>query len=157
MPEALSDQIIRRIKQIKDLYNRLLLVVAPVGGGKTAALQEVRERIKAPLINLNLELSRQMLELTERQRTLKLPKLLNGIIKTTDADTILLDNIEILFDANLKQDPFRLLQSLSRNKSVISAWNGKIEQDRLTYAVPGHPEYRKYNVKDILVVFPDTV
>lgn len=157
MAEALSDQIIRRLNQLHDLYHRLLLVVAPVGGGKTVAMQEVGKRINVTLINLNLELSRQMLELTERQRTLKLPKLLNEIIKTADTDTILLDNIEILFDANLKQDPFRLLQSLSRNKSVISAWNGKIDQDRLTYSVPGHPEYRKYNVKDILVAYPDSV
>lgn len=157
MSEILSDQIIRKLKHLNDLYHRLLLVVAPAGGGKTIAVQEVAKRVDAPLINFNLVLSKKMLELTERQRTLKLPGLLNEIIKTTDNDTILLDNIEILFDANLKQDPLRLLQSISRNRKVISSWNGIIDHDRLTYAVPGHPEYRKYNIKDILVASPDSI
>ena len=35
---------------------------------------------------------------------------------------ILLDNIEVIFDVALKQDPLRLLQRLSRNKTVVAAW-----------------------------------
>ena len=80
MPEPLADQIIRKIKQAAELYHRLMLVVAPAGAGKTTALQDVRDRTGAPLININLELSCRMLELTERQRTLQLPRLFREIV-----------------------------------------------------------------------------
>ena len=68
---------------------------------------------------------------------------------------ILLDNIEILFDVGLKQDPLRLLQGLSRNKTVVAAWNGTIVEDSLTYAAPAHPEYRRYPMRDFLVASPE--
>ena len=68
MIESLADQIVQKINQAASLYYRLILVVAPAGAGKTAALQDVQDRTGAYLININLALSRQLLELTERQR-----------------------------------------------------------------------------------------
>lgn len=154
MAEPLADQILSKIKQAADFYHRLVLVVAPAGAGKTAALKDIRDRISASLVNINLELSRRMLDLTERQRALQLPQILQEILNMGNSETILLDNIEIIFDVGLKQDPLRLLQGLSRNKMVIAAWNGTIVEDSLTYAVPGHPEYRRYPIHDFLVASP---
>ena len=72
MAEPLADQIMRQTRQAAELYHRLLLVVAPAGAGKTTALHDVRNHTRAPLVNVNLELSRRMLELMERQRALTL-------------------------------------------------------------------------------------
>jgi len=155
MAEPLADQIIRKVEQAAKLYHRLVLIVAPTGAGKTAALHDVRDRTGAPLVNINLELSRQMLELTERQRALQLPHLLREIVGNGDGEMILLDNIEIIFDVGLKQDPLRLLQGLSRNKIVVAAWNGSIVEDTLTYAAPDHPECRRYPIRDFLVASPE--
>jgi hypothetical protein len=80
MPEPLADQVTRKIDEAAELYYRLLIVVGPAGMGKTSALRDVHERIGAPLINVNLEISRQMLDLTERQRALQLPRLLSEIV-----------------------------------------------------------------------------
>ncbi len=155
MAEPLADQVMRKIKQAAELYHRLMLVVAPAGAGKTTALTYVKERIGAPLVNVNLELSRRMLELTERQRALQLPRLLREIVDDAANEVVLLDNLEILFDVSLQQDPLRLLQGLSRNKTVVAAWNGSIDKDHMTYAVPDHPEYRRYLVRDFLVASPE--
>ena len=70
MAEPLADKIILAIEQAAGLYHRLVIVVAAAGAGKTTAFLNVRERVSAPLVNVNLELSRRMLELTERQRAL---------------------------------------------------------------------------------------
>jgi len=155
MTEPLADQIIRKVKQAAELYHRLLLLVAPAGAGKTTALNSVRDLTAAPLVNVNLELSRRMLELTERQRALRLPELLKNVIGSGKNEMILLDNIEVIFDVGLKQDPLRLLQGLSRNKTVVAAWNGTIVENSLIYATQGHPEYRRYPIHDFLVVSPD--
>ena len=153
MIESLADQIVQKINQAASLYYRLILVVAPAGAGKTAALQNVQERTGAHLVNVNLALSRQLLELTERQRTLQIPRLLEKIVDN-DNGIVLLDNIEILFDINLKQDSLRLLQRLARNKTIVAAWNGTIIEDSLIYAISTHPEYKRYPIQDFLVVSP---
>jgi len=156
---ALSDQIIRRIGEARDLYQRLVLVVAPEGAGKTAALHTVGERLRVPCINLNLELSRRLLDLTERQRSLHVQELVEEVVAETGAGLVLLDNIEILFDPKLQQDPLRCLQQLARHRTVVATWGGAVADDGttaavLTYAVPGHPEYRRYPANDLSIVTP---
>jgi len=165
--EAIADNIIGKIEEAAQLYHRLLLIVAPTGSGKTSALIEVRSRIHAPIVNINLELSERMLDLTERQRALQLPRLLQDILDNANGDVVLLDNIEMLFHPALKQDPLRLLQGLSRNKTVVAAWSGQIRTEgkglrtdsttndsslSLVYAIPDHPEYRRYPIRDFLVI-----
>jgi len=157
MAEPLADQVVRKIGQAAELYYRLLLIVAPVGAGKTIAIQEVQKRIDVPLINVNLELSRRMLDLTERQRMLQLPRLIREIVEETKGDVILLDNTEILFALSFKQDPLRLLQGLARNKTLVATWNGFIIKNYLTYASPDHPEYKRYAIRDFLVASPEVV
>jgi hypothetical protein len=155
MVETLADQILNKVGPVKELYHRLILVVAPAGSGKTSALQEVCERKGAPLININLELSRRMLDLTARQRALQLPRILGELVSSSSGEAVLLDNIEILFDPSLKQDPLRLLQGLSRNKTIIAAWNGSFVNGHITYAKPDHPEYRRYPANGIFVINPE--
>ena len=155
MGEPLADQVLRKIGEARELYHRLILMVGPAGSGKTSALQEVSASTSAPLVNVNLELSRRMLDLTERQRALQLPRLLGEIVGEATGELVLLDNIEILFDVHLKQDPLRLLQGLSRNKTVVAAWNGSIVDGHITYAAADHPEDRRYPIRDFLVASPE--
>ncbi len=151
MTAHLSQEVSEKIRHAERLYHRLVLVVGPEGKGKTSALQEVAKRIDARLVNISLELSRRMLDLTERQRALQVQRLLDQIVAEPESDVILLDNVEILFDVALQQDPLRLLQGLSRSRTVAAAWNGSIENDHLVYAAPHHPEYRRYPVGGFLV------
>lgn len=155
MAEPLTDQIMSGISQAAKNYHRLLAVVAPAGEGKTAALQEVHVRTGAPLVNINLNLSRLMLDLTERQRALSLPRLMGEVLEGIEADVALLDNIEILFDVSLRQDPLRLLQNLSRSKTLVVAWSGSARDGRIHYATPGHREHKQYPIRDFLVVIPE--
>ncbi|HOY64360.1 MAG: hypothetical protein BWY28_02298 [bacterium ADurb.Bin236] len=157
MAEPLADQIVRKIDQTTGLYNRLLVVVGPAGSGKTSAIQDAQKRTGAPMVNVNLELSKRMLDLTERQRALQLPRILSDIVNSSKGDTILLDNIEILFDVSLKQDPLRLLQGLSRNKTVVVTWNGLNEGEHIIYAEPGHSEFKRYAIQDFLVAGSDVI
>jgi len=112
MAEPLADQIMRQTRQAAELYHRLLLVVAPAGAGKTTALHDVRNRTGAPLVNVNLELSRRMLELTERQRALQLPRLLREIVDNGGGEMILLDNPSIF--------PFRLAHISAERVASLS-------------------------------------
>ncbi len=156
MAEPLSKKVLAQIDKAEELYHRLVLIAAPSGSGKTAALQDVATRTGAQLMNLNLELSRRMLDLTERQRALQLPRVLEEVVGR-DEPLVLLDNIEILFDVTLEQDPLRLLQGVSRNRTVVATWNGTLENGYLSYATPEHPEYRRYPRRELVVVCPEVM
>ena len=156
LAEPLFEKVLVQIGKAEELYHRLVLIAAPSGSGKTAALQDVATRTGAQLLNLNLELSRRMLDLTERQRALQLPRVLEEVVGR-DEPLVLLDNIEILFDVTLKQDPLRLLQGMSRNRTVVAAWNGTLENGYLSYGTPEHPEYRRYPRCELVVVCPEVM
>jgi len=152
MAELLFHKIINIMEQASDLYHRLVLVVAPQGSGKTEVLRNVQKHLKATFVNINLEVSRQLLDLTTKQQALQVPRIMEDILREAETEVVLLDNIEILFEVSLKQDPLRLLQGLSRNRTIVASWNGEIKDKHLTYATPDHGEYRRYPSRDLLVV-----
>jgi ATPase family associated with various cellular activities (AAA) len=155
MAEPLSARIMHLIPQAMPMYHRLILIVAPLGAGKTAALREVAQQTGYNYVNVNLELSRCMLELTQRQRQLQVSRLLRDIIRAAHDQAVLLDNLEILFDVSLQLDPLRCLQDVARDRTVVAAWNGTVTAGHLTYATPDHPEYRRYALEDLVVVCPE--
>ncbi len=151
MAEPIENRATRSLKAAEELYYRLVLIVGKPGSGKTSVMQNLAKQHKTNPININLRLSKELLELTEEQRQLKLSEILAQTVNGTDG-MVFLDNIEILFDVKLKQDPLRLLQGLSRNLTVVASWNGNFNKGKLTYSEPGHCEYRSYDITDTLVV-----
>jgi len=151
MAEQIREKLKRSLESAEGLYYRLVLLVGKSGSGKTEVLRDVAEELGTSVINVNLALSRELLELTAKQRSLRLPGILDQIADKSQKPTVL-DNLEILFDKDLKQDPLRLLQGISRNRAVAASWNGIYAEGRLYYAETGHPEYRSYQTVDALIV-----
>jgi len=154
--EKLSEQIAQRADEAPKLYHRLVVVVGPARTGKTAALLELEAGRGWPLVNINLALSERLLELTSRQRTRRVARLLNDIIGETAGQTVMLDNIEMLFHPALKQAPLRLLQGLSRNRTLIATWRGVYERNSLIYGSPTHPEFRRVEAPQEFIVSTST-
>ncbi len=151
MTESIHDKIKRSIQAAEGLYYRLVLLVGESGSGKTKVLQDVAEDFGSSIVNVNLVLSGELLELSANQRSLRVPRILGRIVEQSQSP-VLLDNLEILFDKALQLDPLRLLQSISRNRTVVASWSGNIKSNRLLYAEIGHPEYRSYDSVDALIV-----
>jgi hypothetical protein len=156
--DAMAD-IQTRLAQIEHLfpalrgqYYRLLLLVGPIGAGKTPLLKSLCQQDGFPYLNVNLALSQRLLDLTDKERPLRVRRLLADTIDKHAADVIILDNLELLFDPALHQDPLACLQGLSRNKTLIAAWGGNYMEGVLTYAEPGHPEYRRYERPEAIIV-----
>lgn len=133
-----------------NLYYRLVLLVGPPQTGKTQLLQDASATYGWPLVNLNQRLSERLLELTQRQRALRVPRIVGDILNATGANVVLVDNLELLFSPDLAQDPLRLLQGVARNRTLIASWPGLIAGTQLTYAEPSHSEYRRYPEFDAL-------
>ena len=140
------------IQQAASQYYRLVVLAGAPGSGKTAALQAVAQKFGHPLVNVNLEISKRMLELTRTQRSRQVERLLKEAVAAAPGDVVLLDNLEILFDTALEVEPLRLLQVSSRNRTIVASWNGSFQNGTLTYAEPGHPEFIQFKQTDAVVI-----
>jgi hypothetical protein len=147
MREPVKDQLLGAISASRALYHRLVLLAGAPGSGKTPILAEIATHFHQTVINVNLEIAEKLLETSKKQRPLKISGIIGDLIGTGDNPAIL-DNLEILFDMELKQDPLRLLLSNARNRVVVASWNGTYKDGRLVYAETGHPEYRVYDAQD---------
>ena len=66
------------IEQAAGQYYRLVILAGAPASGKTTALQSVALKLGCPLVNVNLELSTRMLELTRTQRSRQIERTLRG-------------------------------------------------------------------------------
>ena len=102
-----------------------------------------------PSLSLNALLSEQLLEFPKQSRVRETAQLVNQLLDEVDESTVLLQDIEILFDRSLAIDPMRLLAASSKKKTLLVCWPGDKTSSGLSYAVPSHPEYRTYKTSDL--------
>lgn len=145
------ERLVRTIRAVEASYHRLVLLVAPVGSAKTATLRHASEHLGGHVVNVNLELSRHLLDLSAEQRKLRCARVLDDVLGPDDT-TAFLCRTELLFDPAFQHDPLRLMQQLSRRRTVVAAWSGAVDGAFLTYAEPGHPEYRRCPVDGLVWV-----
>lgn len=148
MPYSACEQVIAEIDRAAARYHRLLFVAPPAAA--STALRDVAASTGAPVINFNLEVARRLLDRSEHERRLAFPDVLDDVLGRHEI--VLLDHVEILFDAVLKQDPLRLLQGASRTRTLVAAWPGATEDGFLRYAAPDHREHRRWPRGDLPVV-----
>ncbi len=141
------NEIASKVDHAQQLYHRLIILIGTISVGANVA-----EHLGFKRINVSMQLSERLLNLSARRRPLQVGRLLEEIVGEEGEEVILLDHLEILFEKSLKQDPLRLLQGISRSRTIVAVWSGILEDGSLTYAVPGHPEHRRYPATDLLLV-----
>ena len=146
------EKLNQAIEQAADSFNRLVLLAGPGESGKTSLLRQVSDLRGCPFVNVNLKLSQSLLELPRSKRPRQVDRIFGELIDECEGDLIVLDDLEVLFDTALQLDPLRLLKLHSRNKTLVASWNGKFQDDVLSYAEPDHPEYKPYRDIDVVVV-----
>lgn len=152
-----TEIVLSRIEEAADLYHRLVLLVGPPRSGKTPLARKLASTKGWPFINVNLALSERLLDLTRKQRAIHLPRHFEELVREQASEVVVLDNIELLFAAELELDPLRLLGGLSRHRTVVATWAGHYEKSILTYAQPGHPEARSDRNPDALILSLETL
>ena len=94
MESSIQEQIHQAVISVESLYNRLVLIVGNPESGKNSELKTYSDSQNLKMINVNLELSRQLLGLTNKQRSLQLPKLFENVLSTDSKIDLLPENQE---------------------------------------------------------------
>lgn len=151
-PDALAvERLVEAIRRVQSSYYPLVLLVGASGSRRAAVVRLAAERVAGRVMNANLELSRRLLDVPAEQRPLRFGRILDELLGP-NASPAFLDRIEMIFDPVFQQDPVRLLRHLSRTRPLVAAWSGRVEGAFLTYAEPGHPEYRRYPVDGLSLI-----
>lgn len=145
-----SQTVLALLPEAEQHHSRLVLVVGPSGAGKTRLLAAVAAELGDEVVNVGRDLAERLLAVEPRFRPVEVSRQLDDILPAEGP--ALLDNTELLFEPSLAQDPLVLLERLARNRLVIAAWNGRIEDGHLTYAPTRHPAARRYPAAGLLVV-----
>ena len=155
----LADEIGQAIARVDEHYDRLVLVVTSGSESSPEALRALAREHNLQPINLNLALSRRLLDIPAPQRPLVAFDQLRAIVDDAGPGGIFLFNTELLFDASLKLNPLQSLRMLARHRAIVATWNGSLGGKALQYAVPGHPDFRRFSTEGItyVVIDPETI
>ncbi|SFA83174.1 hypothetical protein SAMN04488072_102181 [Lentibacillus halodurans] len=112
----------------------------------------VSESLEVPYVNVNYELSEVLKDLPLKKRPRQVSEFLTKIVRNKNADTLVIDNIEILFDPQLQQNPVLLLENISRNVTLIVGWKGHYSGRKLVYSEPEYYDYFTHeNTEGIII------
>jgi ABC-type uncharacterized transport system ATPase component len=140
------DELERKIADTELLNSKLILLIGPAHSGKTALLSQLSDRMNVQVLNVGLALGRDLLALPRTRRHLQVSELFKALADTaTSQGLLLVDNIELLFDRTLRVAALDLLRSQARVRPVVAVWPGELRENRLSYAVSGHPEHQDYS------------
>ncbi len=148
----LVDDLLGIVPQAASLYHRLVLLVAPTSRDVHTLVVQAQERTDWPLLNVSLELSQRLQEVPVSRRPLRVMPFLDGMVEEMGGEVIMLDRLALLFEPSLQQNPLVLLKQLSRNRTLVAGWAGRVDGGTLIYAEPNHTEYRRFDVSDLLLV-----
>ena len=147
------EELERRVEEVAALHSKLVLLIGPPRGGKSALLAELATRKMIEPLNVGLELGRELAMIPQAQRHLQVDDVLRVLIsKHARNDLVLIDNIEILFDRTLRVDPLGLLKRQARATRIVAAWPGELRNGRLLYARLGHPEHQEYGLEGFVPI-----
>ena len=141
------------VNDMTTLNSKLVLLIGPPQSGKSALLAQLSERLDADVLHVGAMLGRKLVSMPSTRRHVQVSDLLKDLVdETAHEGILLLDNIELLFDRNLRLSPLDLLKRQAHARRVIAVWPGEIRESRLSYATTGHPEHQEYGI-DGLVPF----
>ncbi|MBZ0124298.1 MAG: BREX-3 system P-loop-containing protein BrxF [Roseovarius sp.] len=147
MIEALE----RVVDDLAVVNSKLLLLIGAPNSGKSDLLRQLAGRRKLHILNIGAALGRELLTIPSPRRHLQAADLLKGLADEFSREGLLLmDNLEFLFDQELKLSPLDLLRRHPQARRVVAAWPGKLTDNRLSYATTGHPEYQDYSCDGVV-------
>lgn len=131
-------------------YSRLVLVVGTRGSGKTALLKTYAQATGSSYLPVGAVMAERLLATAPQFRDTEAGNILKDLCH--GPGPFLLDNLELLFHPALQVDPYRLLVGLARTRTIVAAWPGSLGKGTLTYAFPGHKEYRSLVPSDAICI-----
>lgn len=107
---------------------------------------------RLPFIPLNKELSKLLIRKQQANFPKEIIDWFSQRINEIEGESILLTDIDILFEPSFKLDPLVIFRQASRNKKLLILWPGEFRNNKLSYATPEHAHYRTWGNPGIEII-----
>lgn len=146
------ERLQRVLTDAAQLQSKLVLLAGGTPEQRTAQLEALQEHLHIRPLHLGVSLAGALAELPQRERHLQAGNLLREIAQShAPTGPLLMEGVELLFDASLKVNALDLLKRQSLARPVVAVWPGEWRNGRLTYAVLGNPEYQDHAADGVIV------
>jgi Cdc6-like AAA superfamily ATPase len=146
-------QAIHTVKEQE--YHKLVLLVGDFSSGKTQLMRRVCDEMGGAYLNVNLELTRQLLTIDARTYPTKASVLLNVLCNAQEGDCpLFLDNIELLFSPEVGcLNPVDLFKKVSRERVVVLSLPCRLSgRTRAEYSEPGRRDHMNLDLSGLTVI-----
>ena len=155
MPDQI-EQLKKAIRTVAEQeYHKLVLVVGDFSSGKTRLVRGVCQDLGGICVNVNLELTRQLLTIDARTYDTKASGLLKDLCDSQEPEgPLFLDNIELLFSPEVgRLNPIDLFKKVSRDRVIVLSLPCRMtSRTRGEYSQPGRPDHRRLDLSGLAVI-----
>ena len=145
-------RIVQFVQDTEKLEERLILLVGQPGSGKSKIMRGLSSMDGWEYVDSRALVTEELIELMPQARPTEAPQIMDSILANLEAEVILLDGIQALFAPVLQLDPLATLRRLSRKHTIVSAWPGQFENEKLIFNQDGRLPYREYDAKGLRVI-----
>jgi len=153
---SLEDHLKHTIQTVKEQeYHKLVLLVGDFSSGKTQLMRRVCDEMGGAYLNVNLELTRQLLTIDARTYTTKASDLLKDLCDAQELDApLFLDNVELLFSPEVgRLNPVDLFKKVSRERVVVLSLPCRLTgRTRAEYSEPGRRDHTSLDISGVTVI-----
>lgn len=142
-------------QQIEGISQRNCKLIVLVGNSpalRDELVDTLCQQLQSPALALGERLGVRLAEIPLQQRALNVGRLLRELCTEIGPNSpLVLDKIELLFDASLQLNVLEILKHQAMSRCVIVNWPGAWQSRRLVYAEIGHPEHRDYTAEGVVI------
>ena len=157
---AQAERLRQAIQTVEEQeYHKLVLLVGDFASGKTCLMRQVCREIGGVYLNVNLELTRQLLTIDARTYATKASSILQGLCDAQQARRpLFVDNVELLFSPQVgRLNPVDLFKKVSRERLVVLSLpcrpTGRARPHlRAEYSEPGRQDHMSLDLSGVAVI-----
>ena len=136
-------------------YHKLVLLVGDFASGKTRLMRRVCDEVGGVYLNVNLELTRQLLTVDARTYATKASPILEDLCDAQAARRpLFVDNVELLFSPEVGcLNPVDLFKKVSRERLIVLSLPCRLTGlARAEYSEPGRPDHMGLDLAGVAVI-----
>ena len=136
-------------------YHKLVLLVGGFASGKTRLMRRVCDEIGGAYLNVNLELTRELLTIDARKYVTRASRLVKQLCETDGSDRpLFVDNIELLFSPEVgRLNPIDLFKKVSRRRVVVLSLPCRLAgRDSAEYSEHGRQDHMNLDISGFTAI-----
>ena len=147
------ERVIALLEQIKTIPQAMVVIAGSRGSGKTRVAKLLAEKGLGIYLSLSLALSRHRMTVEPGHDVGWPSDFMASLVASVSLDTtLILDNIEAVFQPELQLNPLGWLLKMAREIPLVVVWPGPVLDGEFVFSMPNRPDYFRQREQSVIVV-----